>query len=197
MDADMLTFQAGSFLTSYVSLYINNSQASDSSFIIPMIVNGTFSVELSLKALLVRLGINYGREHNLFYLYYLLPTDYAWEIFTRSIAGTPTSRDLRRWMDNLILISNAFEEWRYGFEAKHSLVLNSDFLSLLVQAAYGTLTDHFGEINYDKVEPIKSDEYMDQEFSSEVVEQRQAAIEKIAKVFQKRGLLTDKPTRDS
>lgn len=191
MNADLLSFQAGSFLTAYVNLCILHAQSSNSTFMVPMIVNGAFTAELALKAILAKCEINYGREHNLLYLFLLLPIDYSWDIVNRSMAAAPAFRDLKRWMDELFLISNAFEEWRYSYEATHTLVLDTVFLQAFVQAAYNTLYAHFGAVkaaDYEDVEPGKTEEQLKQKYFAGREEQKQAAYEKLTRIFKKRGL---------
>ena len=72
-----LKYQAGSFLTAYINLVILNDRSlnikpSSPIFTIPMIVNGAFAAELSLKAILSSCGINYEKSHNLLYLFTIL-----------------------------------------------------------------------------------------------------------------------------
>ncbi len=193
MSADLLSLQAGNFLTAYANLCILHSQSSNSTFMVPMIVNGAFTAELALKAILAKCEINYGREHNLVYLFLLLPIEYSWDIVNRSMAATPAFRDLKRWLDELFLISNAFEEWRYSYEATHSLVLDTGFLQAFVQATYHTLYAHFGGLkaaDYEEVEPGKTNDQLQQKYLVWRDEQKQVAYEKLTKIFQKRGMPT-------
>ena len=144
----MLMYQAGCFLTAYINLCILNANSSTPVFAVPMIVNGAFAAELSLKALLTKNGIEYGREHNLFYLFNCLPDDIKLEVVNRSMEATPAFRDLQNWMNQLILISNAFEEWRYNYESGHALVLDTNYLQAFAQAVSKTLSSHYGTVDF-------------------------------------------------
>lgn len=89
MDTTKLRYLAGSFLTAYINLCAMNAEVEDPIFVVPMVVNGAFSAELSLKAILAENGIEYGKEHNLLYLFSLLPDDMLQEVVQRSWERTP------------------------------------------------------------------------------------------------------------
>ena len=57
-------------------------QASDDKLLyyIPTVVNGAFSTEITLKAILANNDIEYGKEHNLLALFQLLPDSFAMEL---------------------------------------------------------------------------------------------------------------------
>lgn len=52
MQAEFLIFQAKSFYNAYLNLERIDMQSGDFLFTVPMLVNGAFSIELSLKAIL-------------------------------------------------------------------------------------------------------------------------------------------------
>lgn len=155
-----------------------------------MVVNGAFSAELALKALLKHHDIAYGTTHNLLHLFMLLPIDISSEIVNRSMEATPTFRNLENWIHELILISNAFEEWRYSYEAKHSLVLDTNFLQAFAQAASKTLSSHCGKVEYGeavRVENVEDVEKINRKFEDGIQEQKLAAIEKYLQIQKKKG----------
>lgn len=51
MQAEFLIFQAKSFYNAYLNLERIDMQSGDFLFTVPMLVNGAFSIELSLKAI--------------------------------------------------------------------------------------------------------------------------------------------------
>ena len=67
MQAEFLIFQAKSFYNAYLNLERIDMQSGDFLFTVPMLVNGAFSIELSLKAILTRNSISYKKEHNLWF----------------------------------------------------------------------------------------------------------------------------------
>lgn len=175
-----LRYQAGSFLTAYINLSIMNSQANDLTFTIPMVVNGAFSAELALKALLTKEGIRYYREHNLLYLFSLLPDDIALQIVNDSMSRTPAFRDINNWLDQLFYISGAFEDWRYAHEAEHSLVLDTNFLQAFAQACNQVLSNQFGGVIVSKEVSAGNE----QEFEKKIDEAKQQTKAAVLKKLQ-------------
>ena len=53
MQAEFLVFQAKSFYNAYLNLERIDMQSGDFLFTVPMLVNGAFSIELCLKAILM------------------------------------------------------------------------------------------------------------------------------------------------
>ena len=186
-----LKYQAGSFLTAYINLVILNNQSLSMKpgspiFTIPMIVNGAFAAELSLKAILSSCGITYEKSHNLLYLFMILPEDFALEIVNRSITAAPIFKNLDEWQKQLILISDGFEHWRYSYDTGVPIVVNFNFLQAFVQATYNTLAEHFGSVELKESLPNEnSDEEFEQCLSESVEKQKQVAIEKFRKILKK------------
>lgn len=176
-----LRHQAGSFLTAYINLTILNSQVEDVTFTIPMIVNGAFSAELALKALLTKEGIQYSKNHNLLYLFSLLPVDIALQIVNDSMSRTPAFRVLENWLDNLIYISNAFEEWRYAYEANHSLVVDTNFLQAFAQACNQVLSNQFGGVSISKEVSVGNEEEIEQKIDMAKQQTKEAVLKKLQK----------------
>ena len=174
-----LRYQSGSFLTAYINLSILNSQTSDLTFTIPMIVNGAFSAELTLKALLTKEGIQYSKDHNLLYLFSLLPDDIALQIVNDTMSRTPAFRDINNWLDNLICISDAFEEWRYAYEANHSLVLDTNFLQAFVQACNQVLSNRFGGVCESKEVSAGNEQEIEQRLDAAKQQTKEAVIQKL------------------
>lgn len=187
MDNRNLNYEAGSFLTAYINLAILHSQSTTPIFLIPMVVNGAFSAELTLKALLKHYDIEYGTTHNLLHLFMLLPTDVSCEIVNRSMDAAPVYRDWNNWKEQLILISNVFEEWRYAYETKHSIVIDTNFLQAFAQAASKTLTAHCGNVEYGEAVMVDNVEEINRKFEYGIQEQKQVAIEKYLRAQKKKG----------
>lgn len=185
MDTLKLRYQAGSFLNTYINLCAMNAEAKDLTFVIPMVVNGAFAAELSLKAILTENGIEYSNVHSLLYLFMLLPDDFALEVINRSMERAPAFRDFQVWENQLFLISDAFEEWRYSYEAKHSLILDTNFLQAFVQALNSTLTAHYGSVKAEPVDTMEEDEEIEKKFQNATESQKQAAIEHFDRIVKK------------
>jgi len=185
MDTTKLRYLAGSFLTAYINLCAMNRESKEPIFVVPMIVNGAFSAELSLKALLAENEIAYGKEHNLLYLFSLLPDDILEEVVLNSWERTPAFRNPDVWINQLCLISDAFEEWRYGYESKHSLIVDINFLQAFAQALSITLHSHYGNAEMKLVETTEDDNEMEKKFQDATDNRKQAAIEHFNKIVKK------------
>lgn len=158
MNKEWLAYEAKSFYNAYLNLEWMNQNAGGIEFFVPMAVNGAFSIELSIKAILVHFGIPYDREHNLLALFRLLP-DQLQGIFWKYLAyKAPEYTDEKRRQDELAMISNVFVDWRYGFEGKPVPAFESRFLSAFANTAIWVMFA-LG-INYDlvQIEDGKSDE---------------------------------------
>ena len=73
MNADFLVYQAKSFYNAYIALEQVERSTGEPMYNVPLLVNGAFSIELSLKAILVKNSIDYGKEHNLLVLFLKIP----------------------------------------------------------------------------------------------------------------------------
>ena len=150
MNKEWLAYEAKSFYNAYLNLEWMNQNAGGIEFFVPMAVNGAFSIELSLKAILVHFGIPYEREHNLLALFRLLPVQLQ-DIFWRYLAyKAPEYADEKRRQDELVMISNIFVDWRYGFEGSPAPAFESRFLSAFANTAIWVMFT-LG-INYDLVQ---------------------------------------------
>ena len=71
---EFLIYQAKSFYNAYIALeQINQLCDKPLMYYVPMLVNGAFSIEITLKAILSENQIDYGKEHNLVVLFQQLP----------------------------------------------------------------------------------------------------------------------------
>ena len=169
MKKEWLAIEAKSFYNAYLNLEMMNRSTGGVEFFVPMAVNGAFSIELALKAILFEIGIPYEKEHNLLVLFNLLP-ERLQQIFWRYLAcKAPEYADEKRRQDELILISNVFVEWRYSFEGNPAPVFDSRFLSAFANTAIWVMFS-LG-INYDII-PGQKKETDEQIF--EMIDQNRA-----------------------
>lgn len=102
----------------------------------PMAMSLTFSCELYLKILILKKGLSYNREHDLFSLYNILNEDIKSKILEcyKKLNGNDTDFDKK-----LEESKNAFKEWRYYYEIDLSqqpcgfYVVDIPFLDMLLQ----------------------------------------------------------------
>lgn len=139
-----LVYQAKSFYNAYIALEQIGRQAEDDLLLyIPTIVNGAFSCELTLKAILAKNKIKYDNEHNLLSLFELLPDSFQNELLGHLIQKAPEYKEAKKFVEELILISNAFVDWRYAFEDKPVPAFDTRFLSAFANAAIWTMFSHY------------------------------------------------------
>ena len=67
MNSTLLVYQAKSFYNAYIALEQLSREDSDALLLLlaPLIVNGAFSIELTLKAILAKNQISYKNEHSI------------------------------------------------------------------------------------------------------------------------------------
>ena len=141
---DILIYQAKSFYNAYIALdQINRTCEDPLLYYVPMLVNGAFSIELTLKAILAENQIDYKKEHNLLLLFQLLPDSFQTELISHLIEKAPEYDDPEKCAEELILISNAFVDWRYPFEGKQAPAFDARFLSAFANAAIWTMFSHY------------------------------------------------------
>ena len=139
MGKEFLIYQAKSFYNAYINLESLYNTSKDIMFYIPSLVNGAFSIELSIKAILSMNNIKYEKEHNLVVLFSLLPEaiqNLIWEWVSRK---TPVYSDKQKRNTELILISDAFTQLRYCFEDSSATSIDSRFLSVFANATIGVM----------------------------------------------------------
>ena len=112
----ILAYQAKSFYNAYIVLEQLKPDDDELLLVVPALVNGAFSVELAIKAILVEQGIPYSNEHNLKLLFDRLPLDIQAQIWTFLATKAPEYADETKRENELLLISNALVQWRYCFE---------------------------------------------------------------------------------
>jgi len=144
INTDVLVYQAKQFYNAYIALdQINRVCENPLMYYIPMVVNGAFSIEITLKAILAKNQIDYGKEHNLLVLFELLPDSFQTELVGYLMQKAPEYKDANKFNEELILISNAFVDWRYFFEGKPAPALDSRFLAAFANAAIWTMFSHY------------------------------------------------------
>lgn len=73
MKNPILVYQAKSFYNAFILLEQTKVEDDELLLVVPRLVYGAFSVEVTLKAILTEQGISYGKEHNLKTLFEKLP----------------------------------------------------------------------------------------------------------------------------
>ena len=138
MKNPLIVYQAKSFYNAYVCLDQVHRSSQEMMLKIPMLAYGAFSVEITIKAILANNDINYGKEHNLAVLFELLPKDIQKKIWDWVCEKTPEySKDKKR-EEELVLMSSAFEKWRYCYE-ESAPAFDERFLSSFANAAVGVM----------------------------------------------------------
>ena len=165
MRSDFLVYEAKSFYNAYIALEQLSKADTTPELLLyaPMVVNGSFSIELTLKAILVKNHISYGKEHNLLVLFRLLPKPFQDELLTHLIEKAPEYINPEKCVDELVLLSNAFVDWRYAFEDNPAPAIDSRFLSAFANAAIWTMFSHY---NVDLVPStqVEPDDEIEQKF---------------------------------
>lgn len=165
MRTEFLIFQAKSFYNAYIALeQINQSCEQPTVYYVPMLVNGAFSIEITLKAILAENNIEYGKEHNLVVLFQQLPDDFKIELLSHLLEKAPEYADMDKCAEELILISNAFVDWRYAFEGKSAPAFDLRFLSAFANAAIWTMISHYNVDVVSYIDKTKTDEEIEEMF---------------------------------
>ena len=183
MQADFLVYQAKSFYNAYIALeQIRNNYEKELLYFVPWIVNGAFSAELTLKAILAKNGIEYGKEHNLYVLFCMVPDSFQSELVSYFSKKAPEYLDAKKFTDELILISNVFVDWRYCFEGNPTPAFDARFLSAFANAAICTLFAHY---NVDFV-PSATRGETDDEINEMIRDNREQCIDRNISYIQKK-----------
>jgi hypothetical protein len=128
-----LVYQAKSFYNAYIAL--EQLKPDDKLLLlVPTLVNGAFSVELIIKAILVEQDIQYKNEHNLQILFEKLPLDIQNKIWKYLVEKSPKYSNKTKRENELLLISDAFVQWRYCYEGKLVPAFDACFLSAFANA---------------------------------------------------------------
>lgn len=139
MNEAFLIYQAKSFYNTYIALEQIKNEEDPIIYLVPMLVNGAFSVELTLKAILTKQGIEYKNEHNLKVLFDKLPLNIQNELWDYLKRKKPEYADTQKREKELIIMSDAFVKWRYCFEGESAPAFDINFLSAFANAAIGTM----------------------------------------------------------
>lgn len=98
---------------------------SDVSLGIPALICASLSVEIGLKAILRKCGIEPQREHDLSILLKKLPTDIYAQIKAETLKSYP---DFDAQLENA---KKAFVNWRYFYETENDMNINILFVGTL------------------------------------------------------------------
>ena len=170
---EILVYQAKSFYNAYIALeQIQQADENPLHYFVPMVVNGAFSIEITLKAILAKNNVVYENEHNLLVLFQLLPESFQRELFDHLVEKAPEYLDAKKCHDELILISNAFVDWRYSFEGKPVPAFDTRFLAAFANAAIWTMFSHY---NVDLV-PSSTKKKTDDEIEEMIRKNREECI---------------------
>lgn len=135
MNERFLIYQAKSFYNAYIALEQIKNEEDPFLLYVPMLVNGAFAVELTLKAILTKQKIEYKNEHNLKVLFDKLPLDIQKELWDFLEKKKPEYADSQKRETELIIMSDAFVKWRYCFEGEGAPAFDTSFLSAFANAA--------------------------------------------------------------
>jgi len=86
-------------------------------YLIPHIVNKSFATEMAIKAILTKEAISYRRTHRLDKLFKLLPMDLQNAIII-TLKKQYVNLNIN---DEIILIGEAFVQWRYFHDTSNSI----------------------------------------------------------------------------
>lgn len=144
IQTNYLVYQAKSFYNAYIALEQIHQVSDDKMlYYVPVMVYGAFSIEITLKAILAKNEVEYGKEHNLLTLFRLLPESFGIELLGYLYEKAPEYRDTDKCAEELVLISNAFTDWRYAFEGNLAPAFDLRFLSAFANAAIWTMFSHY------------------------------------------------------
>lgn len=144
IQTNYLVYQAKSFYNAYIALEQIHQVSDDKMlYCVPVMVYGAFSIEITLKAILAKNEVEYGKEHNLLTLFRLLPEPFGIELLGHLYEKAPEYRDTDKLAKELVLISNAFTDWRYAFEGNLAPAFDLRVLSAFANAAIWTMFSHY------------------------------------------------------
>lgn len=175
-----LAFQTKTFFEAYQILKRQTTESALPRYFVPIIVNGALSAEFALKSILAENHVDYKKEHNLLSLFILLPTDFALEVVNRSMAIAPSYQKFNKWTDELILISEAFVDWRYYFESG-APAFDIAFFDSFVCAVCETLISHYNVELVETVDHEKTDAEIDDMIAENRLRSREAVLEKLSR----------------
>ncbi len=177
-----LVYEAKSFYNAFIALeklYLDGE--TNMLFFIPMLVNGAFSVEITLKAILYKNGIEYEKEHNLLNLFNMIPDSLKLEIMGHVREEAPDYEEIEQFAEELMLSSYAFEDWRYPCEDGPAPAINTRFLSALASASITTLLSYYDANLIPSMNQMRSDKEIEELFQHNRDACIQRNIERICK----------------
>ncbi len=177
-----IVYQAKSFYNAYIALEQIYNNTNETMFLVPVIVNGCFSIEITLKAILKNNDIKYKNEHNLVVLYNKLPTEIQKMINDWVLEKTPEYKDDSRINEELLIISGAYNQWRYCFDNEPASI-DTCFVSSFANAVIGVMFS-LG-LNVDLTEEIVTNNEIDM-VSHKIEENRKQFIEKNKEYIKKK-----------
>ena len=134
-----LVYQAKAFYNAYIALEQLKPDGDELLLFVPKLVNGAFSAELAIKAILTEQNIAYDRVHNLKILFDKLPLDIQNKIWDLLAEKAPEYSDVAKRETELLLISEVFEQYRYCFESDITAAFDVRFLSAFANASIGIM----------------------------------------------------------
>lgn len=183
MKNPFLVYQAKAFYNAYIAL--EQLKPEDALLlVVPRLVNGSFSVELIIKAILTEKNIAYEKDHNLKVLFEMLPLDIQEKIWQYLVEKAPEYSDKTKRENELLLMSETFVKWRYYFEEKIVPAFDSRFLSAFSNAAICEMFDMGLNVSFEMSEiPVSSDEY--REIDKKFEENRNQSMIAISEIITK------------
>lgn len=152
MNNSFLVYQAKSFYNAYIALNQIRTPEDELLYLVPEMVNGALSVELTLKAILTEQNIPYEHEHNLKILFDKLPLHIQNMIWYYVAQKAPMYSDHTKCENELLLMSEAFVQWRYVFEGNLAAAFEPSFLAVFANAAIFVMFYLGYNVFYTKVE---------------------------------------------
>lgn len=93
----------------------------------------------------------------------MLPKSFQQELWAYLIEKAPEYAGSEKGLDELILLSNAFVDWRYAFEGKPVPAIESRFLAAFANAAIRTIFSHYNT-DLQPSTKTESDDAIEQKF---------------------------------
>lgn len=184
MKNPFLIYQAKSFYNAYLALE-QIKPADDLLLIVPTLVNGAFSIELTIKAILVEQGIHYDKEHNLKILFDKLPAEIQKRIWGFLATKVPEFSDITKCENELLIMSEAFVQWRYSFEDEGAPSVDRRFLAGLANAAIFVMFD-LGYNTFYTSSPVPHNTEKYAEVDAMIEQNRKTFLEKNGGIVQKK-----------
>ena len=112
----------------------------------------------------------------------MLPESFQKEIVAHLVEKAPEYEDPAKRVEELILLSNAFVDWRYAFEERLVPAIESRFLAAFANAAIWTMFSHY---NVDLIPRAKAE--MDDEIEQKISANREKCKAANLRMIQKKN----------